>query len=245
MLTRVSPRPTGNRLLVWSIFASQFAPPFMFSGVAVALPAMGRDLNAGATGIGLIETTFLAGSLSFLLPAGGLADAMDKRALYKTTLLLFTAISVAISLLPWLAGILCLRFLQGLVSAVFAATGMAILAELVPAEQRGKVFGAAMGALYAGLTLGPIVAGALVHEWTWRAVFWIGAASVLASWALITWQLPSNWRRPTSSLHAPSVLLVMTAVLAIVGGSATLSIGWTGIGLMATGLLLASSFALV
>ena len=50
----------GHLLLVWTIVASQFAPPFMFSGVAVALPAMGTDLNAGAMSLGLVETLFLA-----------------------------------------------------------------------------------------------------------------------------------------------------------------------------------------
>ena len=54
-----------NRFLVWAIVASQFAPPFMFSGVAVALPALGADLEAGATSLGLVETLFLAGSLAY------------------------------------------------------------------------------------------------------------------------------------------------------------------------------------
>ena len=211
----------------------------------MVLPAMGRDLEAGATGLGLVETTFLAGSLAFLLPAGGLADAMDKRALYKASLLVFAAISLAISLLPWLAGVLCLRFLQGVGAAIFAATGMAILAELVPAAKRGKVFGAAMGVLYAGLTLGPIVAGAIAELWNWRAMFWVGAAASVACWAIVNWQLPSKWHRPRKALHGPSVILVMLAVLAIVGGSATLRVGWTGVGLMATSLLLGSAFVAV
>ncbi len=36
-----------NRFLVWAIVASQFPPPFMFSGVAVALPAMGAAALSG------------------------------------------------------------------------------------------------------------------------------------------------------------------------------------------------------
>ena len=47
------------QLLVWTIVVSQPAPPFMFSGVAVALPAMGIDLNAGAMALGLVETFVL------------------------------------------------------------------------------------------------------------------------------------------------------------------------------------------
>src|SRR3979490_3092982 len=57
-------------LLVPAIAASQFAPPFMISGVAVALPALGTDLAAGATALSLVETVFLAAGVALLLPAG-------------------------------------------------------------------------------------------------------------------------------------------------------------------------------
>ena len=46
-------RPRENAVLAWAVVASQFAPPFMFSGVAVALPSMGAELGAGATALGL------------------------------------------------------------------------------------------------------------------------------------------------------------------------------------------------
>src|SRR5207302_507572 len=46
-------RATAHPLLVPAIAASQFAPPFMISGVAVALPALGTDLAAGATALSL------------------------------------------------------------------------------------------------------------------------------------------------------------------------------------------------
>ena len=91
LYTNATPTPR-NRLLVWAIIASQFAPPFMFSGVA--LPAMGADLNAGATSLGLVETSFLAGSLAFLLPVGRLADASEKNTLYELGLLGFGISSV-------------------------------------------------------------------------------------------------------------------------------------------------------
>ena len=68
-------RPRRQSLLVPAIAASQFAGPFMISGVAVALPALGADLNAGATALSLVETLFLAASVALLLPAGRLGDA--------------------------------------------------------------------------------------------------------------------------------------------------------------------------
>ncbi|MCP5046777.1 MAG: MFS transporter [bacterium] len=161
----------NNRLLVWTIVASQFTPAFMFSGVAVALPAMGTDLDAGATSLGLVETLYLAGSVAFLLPIGRLADASDKNTLYKFGLLSFGVSSILIGLLSSMPAILVIRFLQGVTSAIFSATGPAILADIVPAEQRGKAYGSSMGAIYTGLTLGPIVAGFLIDLWGWRASF--------------------------------------------------------------------------
>src|SRR4051795_7671341 len=73
----------AHPLLVPAIAASQFAPPFMISGVAVALPALGADLGAGATALSLVETLFLAAAVALLLPAGRLGDAADKATLYK------------------------------------------------------------------------------------------------------------------------------------------------------------------
>jgi hypothetical protein len=52
-----------HRLLVPAIAAAQFALRFMISGAAVALPAMGADLAAGATALSLVETVFLAASV--------------------------------------------------------------------------------------------------------------------------------------------------------------------------------------
>jgi hypothetical protein len=50
----------AHPLLVPAIAASQFAGPFMVSGVAVALPSLGAELHAGATALSLVETLFLA-----------------------------------------------------------------------------------------------------------------------------------------------------------------------------------------
>lgn len=106
-----------RRWLVRTIVASQFAPPFMFSGVAVALPSMGRGLGFGATSLGLVETLFLAGALALLLPIGRLADLADKRTFYKLGLLGFGLASLAIGLSSSLLPILAVRFFQGIMSA--------------------------------------------------------------------------------------------------------------------------------
>ena len=239
---RAAPHP----LLVPAIAASQFAPPFMVSGVAVALPALGADLAAGATALSLVETLFLAASVSALLPAGRLADAADKAALYKLGLVAFAVASIATGLVSAIALILLLRFVQGLFSATSQAAGPAIIADAVPPERRGRAFGIMIGAVYAGLTLGPIFAGVLVDLWGWRSVFIAGGAVVLILLAPIHFMLRGNWRRPPPrAVHLPSTLLAVAAMLALVGGAATLREGALGYAGVALGLVLAVLFVRV
>src|SRR5215212_8594666 len=152
--SRVTSR--DNRLLVAAIAASQFAQVFMISGVAVALPAMGVDLNAGAASLGLVETLFLAGSVAFLLPVGRLADASDKATLFKLGAISFGVCTLLVPLFSSVAVILFLRFMQGCTSAISAATGAAIVADVVPPERRGAAYGITIAAVYAGLTVGPV-----------------------------------------------------------------------------------------
>ncbi len=215
----------------------------MISGVAVALPAMGADLAAGATALSLVETLFLAASVAMLLPAGRLADATDKATLYKLGMAAFALSSIAIGLVSSIAAILALRFVQGLLSAATQATGPAIIADAVPQERRGGAFGITIGAIYAGLTLGPIVAGVLVDLWGWRAVFIAGGALVLILLAPAHYLLRTRWRAPArGAVHLPSTALALAGMLALVGGAASLREGWLGYGVVALGLALLALF---
>ena len=235
--------PQASRWLVPAIAASQFAPPFMISGVAVALPALGTDLGAGATALSLVETLFLAASVAALLPFGRLGDAGDKAKLYKLGLAAFAATSLLIGFVSSVPALLALRFLQGVASAAVQAAGPALIADAVPPARRGWAFGITLGSIYAGLTLGPVCAGFLADLWGWRAVFLAGGALVLALFAPIHFLLAASGRRAArGAVHLPSAVLVLAAMLALVGGAASLREGLPGYGAMALGLGLLAAF---
>jgi MFS family permease len=109
-----------------------------------------------------------------------------------------------------------------LTSALFSTTGPAILADIVPRQDRGKAYGASLGVLYMGLTLGPIVSGYLV-EWSgWRAVFWASAAVMGCAIVLIQFSLPTKWRSPSEKIDLTSGVLVSVGILLAVAGSSVL-----------------------
>lgn len=236
----------AHPLLVPAIAASQLAAPFMISGVAVALPALGADLQAGATALSLVETLFLAASVSALLPFGRLGDAGDKGKLYKLGLAAFALSSIAIGLAASTGAVLALRFVQGLASAAIQAGGPALVADVVPPERRGKAFGIVIGSVYAGLTLGPVAAGFLVDLWGWRAVFLVGGALVFLLLVPLHLLLPATGNpRKAGSVHIPSTALVMAAMLALVAGAATLREGPLGYAGVALGLALFVPFVVL
>ena len=216
----MSDRGQSDRWLVGAIVLAQFGPAFMFSGVAVAAPTMGRELDMSATVLGLVETTFLASAAAFLLPAGRIADAASRSALFRWSLLAFGGLSLAIGCVSqgWL--VLLIRFFQGISAALASAAGPALLMDLVPAQRRGSVFGAMMGMAYAGLALGPLVAGFVVEQWGWRAVFFVGAAQILIGGlpALLRIKrhaaIKQDHFRP--QLHWPSVVLLALGMSVIV-----------------------------
>jgi MFS family permease len=211
----------------------------MISGVAVALPALGADLAAGATALSLVETLFLAASVALLLPAGRLGDAADKATLYKGGLATFALASIATGLVSSVPAVLALRVVQGVCSAAVQASGPAIIADAVPPERRGRAYGITIGAVYAGLTLGPIVAGFLIERWGWRSVFIAGGVIVLLLLAPIHLMLRAQWRAPRAgAVHLPSTALVIVAMLALVGGAATVREGALGYGAMGFGIFL-------
>lgn len=184
----------------------------MFSGVAIALPAMGTDLGMSATSLGLVETTFIGSSMAFLLPAGRLVDGASRGAIFRWMLLAFGVLSLLIGCVTsgWM--VLVLRVLQGLSAALCTAAGPALLMDLVPAERRGRIFGAMMGMAYAGLALGPFAAGFLVENWGWRSVFFVGAAQILLGGLPALLRITDKWRKPTSSMPWPSVVLLLAVV---------------------------------
>jgi len=215
-----------HRWLVRAIVLAQFGPAFMFSGVAVALPKMGDELQLSATTLGLVETTFLASSCAFLLPSGRLADAASRGAIFRWMLLAFGVLSLLIGCVSNGSVVLVLRFVQGLTAALCMTAGPAWIVDLVPVGRRGRVFGSMMGTAYAGLALGPLCAGHVVEALGWRSVFFVGGALILVVGIPALVHRTEPFRMPRRSLHLPSVALLLLGLGAVVVSVSMLEVGW-------------------
>ncbi len=236
--------PSGQQLpiVVYIIAFTQFALPFMYSGVAVTLPTMGIDFGASGVTLALIETVYLGAGAAFLLPLGCVAETTDKRTLFSMGLLFYAITTLTIGTLPSTDSILALRFIQGVASAFMGATVMAILFEVTPPGVRGKAIGLLMGAVYLGLAAGPLIAGIITTQFGWRWVYFLTAIPLFGALAAVLAIWGARWKFSRLTVNWLSSTLVTVSVFLLISGSALLGEERLGYFLVVLGLTTAVAF---
>jgi len=158
---------------LFAVSVAGFLMPFMLSGVGIALPSMGREFHASALQLGLVETAYVVAASIFLLAMGRLGDIHGRRRVFQwgnVVFLLNAALLAGASSMEMVIG---LRFFQGVGGAMVASTGPAMVVSVFPPEKRGRALGIYVASIYAGLSCGPSIGGALVTAFGWRSLFYL------------------------------------------------------------------------
>jgi MFS family permease len=151
--------------------------------VIIALPAIFRGIGLDPLdprNIGYLLWMILGYLLVqavLVVALGRLGDMFGRVKMYNNGFMIFSAASVALSFDPLHAGggalwLIGWRVLQAFGGSMLSANSAAILTDAFPSDQRGMALGVNQIAALAGQFLG-LVAGGLLAEWDWRAVFWI------------------------------------------------------------------------
>jgi EmrB/QacA subfamily drug resistance transporter len=179
-------------LLVASL--SSFLASSIVAAINVALPSVGRDLSLGTVLLGWVTTSYLLAAAMSLVPFGKMADLVGRKRVFTGGLLLFAVSSLLAALAPSGAVLIGLRAVQGLGGAMIAATIVAILTSVFPAEERGKALGISTAATYVGLSLGPLIGGFLTQQLGWRSIFLINAPLGFLAIVIVVWKLEGEWQ---------------------------------------------------
>lgn len=167
--TNKSASPQVTLLVVSAV---QFLTPFLASSVSVALPVIGREFNAGAMLLSMVQLIYILAVSSLLLPIGRYADIHGRKKIFILGIILLTAATFLITTATSIQFFLLYRFIQGLGAAMITSTSIAILTSVYPKEERGKAMGIIIGFVYIGLAAGPTLSGFLITQLGWRWVFW-------------------------------------------------------------------------
>jgi len=208
--------PDARRGVLAMTMMASFATPFTLGAINIALPAMAADLGLTPAQMGWVSLSFLLAACALLIPAGRAADIYGRRRVFIIGYYVFTVASVLCALSATGPLLLAARVLQGLGSALFFGTSVAILTAVTPKESRGRALGWVAASVYTGLTAGPFLGGLLSAALGWRAVFWANVplglvVLFLAARLRAEWKGPEGEKLdlPSSALYAVSIVLLM------------------------------------
>lgn len=153
--------------------------------VNVALPTLGRDLDAGISGLQWIVDAYTLVFAGLLLTGGYLGDRFGHRKMLLLGIVGFVGVSIAAAMASTLGQLIAARSGLGMFAAlVFPATLALIVATFTEAKERAAAVGVWAATSGMAVAIGPVLGGWLLNHYSWASVFWVnvpfGAVALVA-----------------------------------------------------------------
>jgi EmrB/QacA subfamily drug resistance transporter len=176
--------------------------------VNVALPSLGRELNAGLAGQQWVLEAYMLTMVSLLLVGGSLGDQFGRRRLFVIGLVAFGVTSILCALAPSEEFLIGARALQGIAGALLVPGSLAIVAATFSGKARGAAVGTWTAWTGIATVFGPAGGGALVGLLSWRAIFWVNIP-LIAVTVMLTLRAVEESKDPDAfhGVDVPGVLL--------------------------------------
>ncbi|MCK5433916.1 MAG: MFS transporter, partial [Dehalococcoidales bacterium] len=181
-------------------------------------------------------------SAALVVPFGRIADIYGRKKIFTYGTVIFTLSSLFSGMADSATMLITCRVFQGVGGAMLAGTAAALLTTVFPANERGKVLGIYVAAVYSGLSLGPVLGGILTERLGWKSIFFLGALLGLAVISIVLWKLKGEWTGAKGERFdfAGSVIYVLGLVVLVYGF--TLLPAISGVGLIIGGIIGLSAF---
>lgn len=149
--------------------------------VAVALPAIGRNLHAGFQDLQWTVTGYTLTLASLILLAGWLSDRWGRRRVFLAGLIWFTLASVLCAAAPGIGWLIAARAVQGIGGALMTPASLAIIEAAFQPGDRTRAIGTWAGFSGVSSAIAPFLGGWLLEAGGWRWIFLINVPVAAAT----------------------------------------------------------------
>ncbi len=233
--TAVPVAPVDRRR--WILIATIIGSSMTFvdgTVVNIALPTIGRDLDAGLSAQQWVMLSYSLAVASLYIVSGALGDRYGRWVLFVCGVAGFAGASALAGLAPNTALLVAGRVLQGIAGALLTTNSLALL-RATYAEDSGRAVGQWTAWSGIGTMIGPPLGGLLVEYASWRWIFFINlpaAALALAmAFAGRGHEQPPEEVRPVQWSAAAAIAVTFGALTygLIDGAQAGFALGLVGV----------------
>ncbi len=213
---------------IWIIFSALIAGMLLSSLdqtiVSTAMPTIVGELG-GVSHQVWISTAYILATTIVMPIYGKLGDVLGRRRLFIAAIAIFTLASVGCAFASDFWMFVVFRAVQGLGGGGLMILSQAIIADIVPANQRGKYLGP-LGAVFGlAAVAGPLLGGFFVDHLTWQWAFYINIPVGIAAFFIAVFALKLPNKKAEKPIDWLGVVFLSIATTCIVffadfGGSA-------------------------
>lgn len=219
---------------IWIIFSALIAGMLLSSLdqtiVSTAMPTIVGQLG-GVAHQTWITTAYLLATTIVMPIYGKLGDMFGRRQLFLAAIAIFTLASVGCAFATDFWGFVIFRAIQGLGGGGLMILSQAIIADIVPANERGKYLGP-LGAIFGlAAVAGPLLGGYFVDHLTWEWAFYINIPIGIAAFLVAYFALTLPTKKATKKIDYMGVVFLSIATTCLIfftdfGGKED---GWTSV----------------
>ncbi|AMB59713.1 MDR family MFS transporter [Microterricola viridarii] len=204
---------------IWIIFGALIAGMMLSSLdqtiVSTAMPTIVGQLG-GVEHQAWITTAYLLATTIVMPIYGKFGDVLGRRNLFLIAIALFTLASIGAAFAGDFWTFVTFRAMQGLGGGGLMILSQAIIADIVPASERGKYLGP-LGAIF-GLSAiaGPLLGGFFVDHLTWQWAFYINIPIGIAAFAIAWFALTIPNKKATKRVDIAGVVTLSLATTLLI-----------------------------
>ena len=214
----------GNRSLALAVLAAVLFLTFLDNTiVSVALGSVQTELHAGVSELQWVVSAYALTFAGAMLAFGMVGDEFGRKRVMLIGVGIFCGGSVLAALAPNIGVLIAARAVMGLGAAASEPGTLSMLRHIYTEQRsRAEAIGVWTAVSALALALGPVIGGALVGVWDWRAIFWFNLAFGLVALVAGALVLPESADPDAHRVDIAGTVLgaaALTAfVFAIIGG---------------------------
>jgi len=188
---------TIDKKIFTALFFSLFAAVTGVGIVVPLLPVYAHSLGASGFYIALIFGGFSLTRTFFLPWFGKLSDQKGRKPFITSGLFAYFIISVAFIFFQDIKGLVLLRAIQGIASAMIMPVAQAYVGDITPKGKEGISMGLFNMSVFIGLSIGPLLGGGINDYFSLQAAFGAMGALSFAAFCLSFFFLPPTQAEQT------------------------------------------------